>query len=615
MFNKRSDSKLGGAVRGAPAPGGRCTEVLGQFGLLIIVLMLSGLSITAFVVVFLARDRAHSQVDEAAPVLMNLVAGAVHDAHDNPPEHLRRLANGLTRLPYVQMCRIELDGRDGAEPQRFEACAPGEPTAERQFKTEIRDPDGRVLGRVEVGYGNPPNRALTGMFWSAAGLIAIVCLAAFWLVYRWMQRRFRPIAFVRANLMAYHTGAERSLELLTLQDAGSGEAEAWNALIGAIRDTQQELDAFRCRQVVVDSLQNLQSQSSQVILNALPIGVVRIDTDDRIAYANRSAKWLLQFNGQTEDKPLSEQVLRPDVAELMLGLRQRTGGSGVDCHLEHGGGRTVVRLTSIALGPESDDLVVTVQDTTQLKDAERSRDEFLAHITHELRTPLTNIRAYAETLNDDFFDDEQTRRECYNVIMTETQRLSKLIENVLSVSQIEAGAAQLTRVTLRVEESLRQAVQDVQATADAKSIELALRIPSKVPPVSGDRHRLQQVWTNLIGNAIKYTPQGGSVSITVEPGDSILRVCVADTGIGIAPEYRERVFEKFFRVQDTQVEAEEGTGLGLAITQEIVRLHGGSIWVESELGVGTTLVVELPVSRPGEGAEQAGVTDVANRDR
>jgi len=124
---------------------------------------------------------------------------------------------------------------------------------------------------------------------------------------------------------------------------------------------------------------------------------------------------------------------------------------------------------------------VTVQDITQLKEAERSRDEFLAHITHELRTPLTNIRAYAETLSDDFFDDEQTRRECYNVIMTETRRLSKLIEDVLSVSQIEAGAARLARVPLRVEESLRQAVQDVQAAADAKSTELTLKIRPSSP--------------------------------------------------------------------------------------------------------------------------------------
>ena len=243
---------------------------------------------------------------------------------------------------------------------------------------------------------------------------------------------------------------------------------------------------------------------------------------------------------------------------------------------------------------------------SQLIEAARSRDTFLAHITHELRTPLTNIRAYAETLNEDFFDDEQTRRECYNVIMSETRRLSRLIEDVLSVSQIESGASRFERVQVRLDQSLRQTVQDVQASADAKSIELNLQIPSKVPAVLGDRMRLQQVWVNLLGNAIKYTPQGGSVSVGVQSDERVVRVCVSDTGIGIDPQYHEKVFEKFFRTDQPDVSATEGSGLGLSITQEIVRMHGGSIRVESEMGSGATFIVELPLARETSDSPKAG---------
>ena len=238
----------------------------------------------------------------------------------------------------------------------------------------------------------------------------------------------------------------------------------------------------------------------------------------------------------------------------------------------------MVRLTPIpVLDGADDELVVMVQDVSQLIEAARSRDAFLAHITHELRTPLTNIRAYAETLNEDFFDDEQTRRECYNVIMSETRRLSRLIEDVLSVSQIEAGASRFERVSVRIDQSLRQAVQDVQASADAKSIELSLNIPSKVPSVQGDRMRLQQVWVNLLGNAIKFTPEQGSVSVSVQSDEQVLRVCVTDTGIGVDLEHHEKVFEKFYRVDQPDVSATEGSGLGLSITQEIIHQFCGTV--------------------------------------
>ncbi|MFH1747155.1 MAG: ATP-binding protein [Planctomycetota bacterium] len=615
MFKKRANNELATVSNVVSTHSGTRQEVFAHFGLLFIALILSGLTITGAVVIFLARHQAQAQVDESVPVVMNLAARAVHDAHCESPDSLRQLANDLMRLPQVKSCRIVLDAHEGAEAWQFEAVSnKQDKSALRRLKTKIHGSDGEVRGQLEVGYGTPPNLVATGLFWSVSGLVAVVCLAGFWLIYRWMQCRFRPIGFVRDNLMAYHSGAEQTLELLMLQDESGREVEAWNSLLGAVREMQRELDMFRCRKAVDSSLESLQSQSSHSILDALPVGVLQIDADDRVVYANRSAAWLLQLGDQVARHARLEECLHDhSVVTAIQRLRHNADGTGVDCRLEYSSGTISVHLTQMAPGKDVEDLVVAIQDITQLKEAESSRDEFLAHITHELRTPLTNIRAYAETLNDDFFDDEQTRRECYNVIMTETRRLSKLIENVLSVSQIEAGAAQLTRVTMRVDDTLRQAAQDVQAAADAKSIEMALRIPSKVPHVSGDRHRLQQVWTNLIGNAIKYTPEGGAVTIAVEPGERMLRVRVSDTGIGIAPEYRERIFEKFFRVTDDNVTAEEGTGLGLAITQEIVRLHGGSIWVESELGKGSTFVVELPVTDASKGPEGAGVADGTNR--
>ena len=569
--------------------------------------MLAGLTVSGFMVEYMVRRQSQCQADEAAPIVMGLITRVARDNAAASPDELRRLLNNLTRVPEVQFCRLELLGAEGVAARTIEAhAAQGPSMAQRSLRADIPGPDGAVVGTLEVGYGAAPSPAATGMLWTATGLVAAACLAVFGVIYRRMRRSFRPIGFVRDNLLALHRGSEHAAELLMVRDAVGCEAEAWNALMKSIQDMQQELDLHRCRQTVTESLQGLQSQASQGILDALPIGVLRLDSEQRVAYANYSATRLLQFREEPEQEAaLAERLPHPAVVETILDLRQHIGGTGIDCRLDHGGGHTLLRLTPISLGPERDDLVVTVQDITQLKEAERLRDEFLAHITHELRTPLTNIRAYAETLNDDFFDDEQTRRECYNVIMTETRRLTRLIENVLSVSQIEAGAARLTRVSLRVDESLRQAVQDVQAAADAKSIELTLRIPSKVPAVLGDRHRLHQVWTNLIGNAIKYTPDGGSVGVLVESHERMLCVRVTDTGIGVASDYQEKIFEKFVRVQNTAVEAEEGTGLGLPIAREIVRLHGGSLTMESEPGAGSTFTVELPIASSSEAVEPA----------
>jgi signal transduction histidine kinase len=244
---------------------------------------------------------------------------------------------------------------------------------------------------------------------------------------------------------------------------------------------------------------------------------------------------------------------------------------------------------------------------TQAKEAERARDNFLYHVTHELRTPLTNIRAYAETLSQGVIEDEQTIRECYNVIMGETQRLNRLVEDILNVSQLEVGSARLDVGDVQMDKLLRSVVQDMQGTADAKNIEMVLNLPAKMPQLRGDKERLAVVFTNLVGNAIKYTPQSGRVDVRCAADAGRLRVAVGDTGYGIKPEDQEKIFDKFYRVSDDERVAKiPGTGLGLAIVKETLRLHGGSIIVESTIGQGSTFTVTLPAVVLEEGTAGGG---------
>jgi len=188
-----------------------------------------------------------------------------------------------------------------------------------------------------------------------------------------------------------------------------------------------------------------------------------------------------------------------------------------------------------------------------------------------------------------------TRKECYNVIISETRRLSGLVENILSISQLEVGSARLDAGEVDLQRLIRQMVQDNLGAADEKRIDLTLALPPKVPKVSGDKQRLSVLLNNLIGNAIKYTPAEGKVQVKLDVTGQCIRIGVSDTGIGISPEDRQHVFDKFYRAASDSVQMVTGTGLGLAIAREVARLHGGEIHLESELGKGSTFTIELPL--------------------
>jgi two-component system phosphate regulon sensor histidine kinase PhoR len=239
--------------------------------------------------------------------------------------------------------------------------------------------------------------------------------------------------------------------------------------------------------------------------------------------------------------------------------------------------------------------------------ADRAREDFVSQVTHELRTPLTNIRAYAETLSSGVFEDPRVITECYNVITKETRRLSRLIEDILSISQIEVGSIRLVHDDVDLRTLLTDAVRDVRGLAEEKQIDLQLVLPAKLEPMRADRDKLAVVINNLLGNALKYTPPGGEVHVGCKSTAEKVMITVKDNGIGIPPDEHERVFEKFQRGSDPRVASEPGTGIGLTTAREIARRHGGDIELMSAAGQGSTFVVTLPRARsgPAEAVTQA----------
>jgi signal transduction histidine kinase len=238
--------------------------------------------------------------------------------------------------------------------------------------------------------------------------------------------------------------------------------------------------------------------------------------------------------------------------------------------------------------------MVTIEDITQQKVAEEARHAFVAHTTHELRTPLTNIRLYVETAIDEGENNPSTRAKCLNVINGETRRLERIVGEMLSMAEIEAGSFKIKPDDVRIETLFDELKADYQQQAAEKRIDLQLKLPPKLPVIRGDRDKITLALHNLVGNALKYTPDGGKVTIGVEVDGKQVAVSVTDTGIGISPDDAEKIFERFYRAKDPRVAKITGSGLGLTLAREVIRMHGGDITVESQIDQGSTFTMTLP---------------------
>jgi signal transduction histidine kinase len=230
----------------------------------------------------------------------------------------------------------------------------------------------------------------------------------------------------------------------------------------------------------------------------------------------------------------------------------------------------------------------------ELEAASRHKSEFLANMSHELRTPLNAIIGFSQVLREEMFGPvNQKQAEYLDDIISSGNHLLSLINDVLDLSKVEAGQVELAVHPFSLREALERGVVMVRERATEDGVRVAFTADPEVDVVDGDERRIKQVIFNLLSNAVKFTPAGGEVDVSATRANGEVRISVADTGPGIAPEDRERIFEEF-QQSETGVGEREGTGLGLALSKRFVELHGGRIWLESELGRGSTFTFALP---------------------
>jgi two-component system, NtrC family, sensor kinase len=254
--------------------------------------------------------------------------------------------------------------------------------------------------------------------------------------------------------------------------------------------------------------------------------------------------------------------------------------------------------TQSALAIQNARLFLEIEDKSrQLEAASRHKSEFLANMSHELRTPLNAVIGFSEVLIQRMFGDLNDKQDEYlKDIHASGQHLLSLINDILDLSKIEAGRMELAAAPFHLPTALENAVTLVKERAGRHGIALEVDIDPRLGEVVGDERKVKQVLLNLLSNAVKFTPEGGRISVKAGRKDGLVEIAVRDTGIGIAPEDQAAIFEEFRQVGSDETRKQEGTGLGLTLAKRFVELHGGRIWVESELGRGSTFAFTLPAS-------------------
>ncbi|WP_123042617.1 cell wall metabolism sensor histidine kinase WalK [Cohnella candidum] len=341
------------------------------------------------------------------------------------------------------------------------------------------------------------------------------------------------------------------------------------------------------------------------VLTNMNDGVLATDELGRVIITNRRAQTLLGSENW-EGRTLSE-ALGVDKAPIAQTLEGKESWLLLRREVAEDEDEVIVRVTLTPIRRRDKGVagaIAVLHDVTEAEKLEQSRREFVANVSHELRTPLTTIKSYAEALGDGAMEERELADRFVGVIRNETERMIRLVSDLLHLSRFDSRRLQLRREKTNMNDMLEEVVDRFSFQLRQKAITASVKVDAKLEPVWLDRDGIDQVLDNLVSNALKYTLDGGTIDLSAARTPAgLLSVVVIDTGIGIPKKDLERIFDRFYRVDKARSRNMGGTGLGLSIAREIVRAHGGAISLDSEVGVGTVVTVTLPIVQ--EGSEPA----------
>ncbi|MCH8029995.1 MAG: PAS domain-containing protein [Candidatus Dadabacteria bacterium] len=337
----------------------------------------------------------------------------------------------------------------------------------------------------------------------------------------------------------------------------------------------------------------------EAVISAMAEGVIAVSVDGRIILANQSLRNMLELTETPIHKPYWEVLRNREVIELLKTVLENKKSDKREIYPFYPSEKSYM-VSALPLGTPAGGAIVMLFDITEFKRLEKIKADFVANVSHELKTPLTAVKGYVETLYEGAYDDQEQQSQFLSIIKRHTERLINIVNDLLVLSEIERKTAlfgeetgkEFRNVDLKL--VLQSSIDALKTKIDAKKISLELNITEPEPRCSGDAFLLEQMFINLLENAVKYTPEQGSVNLSVSAGPTQIKVEIRDTGIGIPSEHLPRIFERFYRVDKSRSSKMGGTGLGLSIVKHIAIMHGGAVDVESEVGVGSKFTVALP---------------------
>jgi two-component system phosphate regulon sensor histidine kinase PhoR len=339
-----------------------------------------------------------------------------------------------------------------------------------------------------------------------------------------------------------------------------------------------------------------EKETLKTILRGMSDGVLVVDAQGQIILINNVLEDLLQrtYNviGKTPVEVIRNAELQEGFAQVLA--KGETFSMELSIATQEADKILDVTIARLMLQDKAGGAVAVFHDITDLKRAEQMRKDLVANVSHELRTPLTSIKGYAETLCDDGIENVPQAQSFAQIILKHANRLSALVQDLLSLTQLESQKTPISKDEIDFRKVVDAAVLVLKPSAEAKNLNIEARSVSEKTMIWADKDQIAQALINLLDNAVKYTPEGGSITVSAKNVEQEVHVTIADTGIGIPREHLNRIFERFYRVDKNRSRELGGTGLGLSIVKHIIQSHGGRVWVHSELDGGSAFSFSLP---------------------
>ncbi len=424
-------------------------------------------------------------------------------------------------------------------------------------------------------------RLAGGSVWIAFALICILfaTIAATRVAPRWRQLRRATDA---ADALAHSRFEEARVP---------GSGDEFGPLASALNTAASNVERL------VGQLRNERAQL-EALLNASSDATVAIEASGAVAYLNAAARQLFGVDADVVGRPFIEVVRDHDLNDVLIAAA-RDGDRNVRV-VAYGAAQRWLQASAVPIAGGGGWAALAVfHDLTEVRRLDSMRRDFISNVSHELRTPLAGIRAAAETLQEGALDDHAAAQEFLGHIQRETDRMTQLVEELLELSRIESGVAPFALEPIDASMLVQDTARRFAQQAERAGLVLGCDLPPGPMPLIGDGERLERALGNLVANAIKFTPAGGTIELRAAADDAEVRLSVADTGIGIEPDQQARVFERFYKADRGRG---SGTGLGLAIVKHIVRAHSGDVSLESRPGRGSTFTMRLPRRPAGDGA-------------